>query len=77
MGGVVKKIFKSVNSIFGGTGEFASPPRVPDYEAQRKKAEEEALKKRNSLASQGMGGTVLGGSFGDSGSVKQKKLLGE
>lgn len=78
MGGVVKKVFKSVSKIVGGgSTPKVTVPKVPDYEAERKKAEDEAQKKRSSLASQGMGGTILGGSLGNSTDVKSKKLLGE
>lgn len=81
MGGVAKKIkkaFKSVTKAVGlGGGGSVKMPSVPDYEAERKKAEDEAAKKRNALAGQGMSGTILGGSFGDDEQVKKKKLLGE
>lgn len=77
MGGVVKKVFKSVGALLGGESGRVSVPRLPDYEAQRKKAEEEAQKKRSSLAAQGMGGTVLGGSLAGDDGVRRKKLLGE
>ena len=77
MGGAVKKVFKSVKKILGGGSQKVSVPKAPDYEAERKRAEDEAQKKRGQLASQGMGGTVLGGSFGEDGGVTKKKLLGE
>lgn len=77
MGGVVKKVVKSISKVLGGGSEKVSVPKVPDYEAERRKAEDEALKKRGQLAGQGMGGTVLGGSYGEGSGVTTKKLLGE
>lgn len=77
VGGVVKKVVKSVKKVLGGGSAKVPVPQMPDYEAQRKKAEEEALKKRGRIASLGMAGTVLGGSYGDSAGIKTKKLLGE
>lgn len=75
MGGVSK----AINKIFGGGSAKVSVPEVtvPDYEAERQKAEEEALQNRNRLRAKGMSGTILGGSLGDAGSVRKKKLLGE
>ena len=76
MGGVVK----AISSIFGGgesTPKAEPAPVVPDYEGERKKAEEEALRKRSALADKGMSGAILGGSAGDESGVKKKKLLGE
>lgn len=75
MGGA-KKIFKSVGKLFGG-GSTPSAPQVPDYEAERKRAEDEAVRKRGQLADKGMSGTILGGSYGDDENLKKKKLLGE
>lgn len=72
MGGASKVIKK----IFGG-GSSTPKVKVPDYEAERKKAEDEALQSRNRLRAKGMGGTILGGSLGDSGGIQKKKLLGE
>ena len=72
MGGVAKALFGG-----GSKPDMPKAPEVPDYEAQRKKAEEEALKKRNALANQGMSGAILGGSLGDNEQLKKKKLLGE
>lgn len=77
MGGVVKKVVKSVKKVLVGGSAKVSVPMPPDYEAERKKVEEEAQKKRGHLAAQGMGGTVLGGSYGDNAGVKTKRLLGE
>ena len=78
MGGVVRSVVRSISRVLGGGGsEKVSVPKLPDYEAERKKAEEEAQRKRSHLAAQGMGGTVLGGSYGDGGNVSTKKLLGE
>ena len=76
MGGVAK----AISSIFGGGASTPSAPpapKVPDYEGERKKAEEDAQKKRAALADKGMSGAILGGSVGDEGGVKKKKLLGE
>ncbi len=71
MGGVAK--------IFSGGSVPKAPPApvVPDYEGERKKAEEDAYKKRAALADKGMSGAILGGSVGDESGVKKKKLLGE
>lgn len=63
-------------NLLGGGGEVKSPD-LPDYEAERKKAEEEAQKKRNQLAALGMSGTILGGATGDDTKLAKKKLLGE
>ena len=76
MGGVGK----AVSSIFGGAPsmpKMPDPPKVPDYEGERKKAEIDAQKKRSALADKGMSGAILGGDVGDEGGVKKKKLLGE
>lgn len=73
MGGVVKKVAK----VVGIGGDTPSAPKVPDYEAERKKAEAAAQSEKNRLAGLGMNGTVLGGALGDDESVKKKKLLGE
>ena len=75
-GGVSKE---SNSLIGGGSGKTAAVkvPETPNYEAERKKAEEEATKKRSALAGKGMAGTILGGSFGDDSNVNKKKLLGE
>lgn len=78
MGGVTKKISK----IFGGGGatvKISAPevPDTPDYEAERKAAEEEALRNRSRLKALGMGGTILGGTLGDDSGLRRKKLLGE
>ena len=75
MGGVVK----AVSKIFGGGGSVKMPamPEVPDYEGQRKAAEEEAQKKANARRAMGMSGTILGGALGDDNNVRRKKLLGE
>jgi hypothetical protein len=70
MGGIV-------SAIFGGGQKTPSAPVVPDYEAERKKAEDAALQKRAALADKGMSGAILGGSSGDETGVKKKKLLGE
>lgn len=75
MGGA-KKIFKSIGKLLGG-GESVKVPKAPDYEAERQKAEEEALRKRGQLAGKGMSGTVLGGGYGSEANVAKKKLLGE
>lgn len=72
MGGVSKTISK----IFGVDSKV-SVPKVPDYEAERKKAEEEALRNRSRLKGLGMAGTILGGSLGEDNQVTKKKLLGE
>ena len=72
MGGVVK----AVSSMFGGGDKPKAAPVMPDYEAERKKAEEVAQNKRAALASKGMSGTILGGSTDDE-NVKKKKLLGQ
>jgi len=72
MGGVTKAISK----IFGGGSSSVPKITVPDYEAERKKAEEEALN-RNRLRAKGMSGTILGGSLGGSEGLQKKKLLGE
>lgn len=77
MGGVVKKMFKSVTRAVLNTPGKVSMPKVPDYEAERKKAEDAAHRKRNYLAVEGMGGTVLGGSYDRGGELKTKKLFGE
>lgn len=71
MGGVAK----AVNKVFGGGS--VSVPKTPDVEAERKKAEEEALRKRVGLVSKGMSGTIMGGSVGAKDDVSKKKLLGE
>ena len=73
MGGVTKAISK----IFGGGSSSVPKITVPDYEAERKKAEEEALLNRNRLRAKGMSGTILGGSLGGSEGLQKKKLLGE
>ena len=75
MGGVAQ----AISSLFGGGSQPKAPPApvVPDYEAERKKAEDEAQQKRSALADKGMSGAILGGSLGDEGGVKKKKLLGE
>jgi hypothetical protein len=70
MGGVVE-------AIFGGGQSSPKAPEVPDYEGERRKAEEAAQKKRAALADKGMSGAILGGSAGDETGVKKKKLLGE
>lgn len=72
MGGVVE----TINKVFGGGGTITIP-KTPDVEEERKKAEEEAIRKRASLADQGMSGTILGGGKGDDAAVSKKKLLGE
>jgi hypothetical protein len=66
-----------ISGLFGGGPKTSKPPEVPDYEAERKKAEKEAEKKRAALADKGMSGAILGGSAGDETTVKKKKLLGE
>lgn len=76
MGGVAKGLSKISGKIFGNTSS-AKVPETPDLEAERKKAEEEAIRKRAALADKGMSGTVLGGSYGDDAGVTRKKLLGE
>ena len=75
MGGITK----AISSFFGGGESSKAPaaPKVPDYEGERRKAEAEAQQKRSALADKGMSGAILGGSFGDEGGVKKKKLLGE
>lgn len=72
MGGVSK----TINKVFGGGGTIRVP-KTPDVEEERKKAEEEAVRKRASLADKGMSGTVMGGGKGDDAGVTKKKLLGE
>ncbi|GHV55217.1 hypothetical protein FACS1894206_09370 [Deltaproteobacteria bacterium] len=69
MGGVAK--------LFGGGASVPKAPEVPDYEAEKKKAEEEGLAKRAALKDRGMAGAILGGSLGEDSAVKKKKLLGE
>lgn len=73
------KVVESVVSLFDGGSEAPSyeAPPMPDYEGERKKAEEESLKKRQATAQKGMGSTILGGSTGDNALLGQKKLLGE
>lgn len=71
MGGVAK----TINKITGGGS--AKVPKTPNLEEERKKAEEEAIRKRASLADKGMSGTVMGGGKGDDSTVTKKKLLGE
>jgi hypothetical protein len=73
MGGVAD----FVSGLFGGGAKTPDPPAVPDYEAERKKAEKAAEQKRAALAEKGMSGAILGGSAGDETTVKKKKLLGE
>lgn len=76
MGGVAR----TIRNIFGGA-ESSAPkvvvPEVPNYEEERKKAEEEALRNRNRLKALGMSGTILGGAYGADEGVTRKKLLGE
>lgn len=72
MGGVSK----TINKVFGGSGAM-SVPKTPNVEEERKKAEEEAIRKRASLADKGMSGTIMGGGKGDDARVTKKKLLGE
>lgn len=69
-------VAKTINKVFGGGGKMSVPDAV-DTEAERKKAEDEAIRKRASLADKGMSGTVMGGSKGDDSKVTKKKLLGE
>ncbi len=69
-----KILFPDKKEDSGGGGGSAA---VPDYAAERAKAEAEAQKKRSALAASGMAGAILGGSLGDEGQVKRKKLLGE
>jgi hypothetical protein len=75
MGGVVK----TLGSLIGIGGQTKTPemPKIPDYEETRKKAEEEALKRRAALAGRGMSGAILGGSTGDDSAINKKKLLGQ
>jgi hypothetical protein len=76
MGGAAKM----VQSFFGGgpkMPKMPDPPKVPDYEGQRRAAEEEAHRRRAGLADKGMSGAILGGDIGDEGGVKKKRLLGE
>lgn len=73
MGGVVK----AITGVFGGGTKMPSVPEQPDYEAERKRLEEEATKKRQATAATGMSGTILGGSTGGSDTLGKKKLLGE
>ena len=73
MGGVTK----SISKLLGTEPAKVSVPEVPNYEDERKKAEDEALRTRSRLKGLGMQGTILGGSVGDDNSVKKKKLLGE
>lgn len=73
MGGVSKKISK----IFGGGKTSVPKVEVPDYEAARRQAEEDALLGRSRLRAKGMGGTILGGSLGGEGGLQKKRLLGE
>jgi hypothetical protein len=76
MGGAVKKITKAIG-ISGGGGGSVKIPALPDYTAEREKAEAEALKNRSRLKAAGMSGTIAGGSLGDESAVQRKKLLGE
>lgn len=72
MGGVSK----AINKVFGGQSPV-SVPDTPNAEEAYKRAEEEAIRKRAALADKGMGGTILGGQYGDASGVTKKKLLGE
>ncbi|MCC8194344.1 MAG: hypothetical protein LIP28_06840 [Deltaproteobacteria bacterium] len=76
MGGVSKVLSKAPGKLFGQVSGV-KVPETPDLEKEREKAEEAAIRKRAALADKGMSGTVLGGSYGDDGNVKRKKLLGE
>ena len=76
--GILKMVFDPLNlsGLFTEkTKTSFSAPALPDFEAERRKAEETALKKRQAAAEQGMSGSILGGAVGDE--VKKKKLLGE
>ena len=72
MGGVSKFVSKALGGQPG-----AKVPKTPDLEAERKKAEEAAIRKRAAFADKGMSGTMLGGSYGDDAALQRKKLLGE
>jgi len=76
MGGVVKTVAKAVGKVFGEETRV-KVPQTPDLEKLHKEAEEAAFRKRAALADKGMGGTILGGSYGADSGVKRKKLLGE
>ncbi len=76
MGGIGKALSSVTGKIFGNTSSV-KVPKTPDLEAERKKAEEEAYRKRAALADKGMSGTMLGGSYGNDAGVTRKKLLGE
>lgn len=71
----------AIGKLFGGGKQKAVQvvqqelPKTIDYEAERKSAEEDALRRKQQAAGKGMSGTMLGGSEGES--LSKKKLLGE
>ena len=50
---------------------------MPDYAAERQKAEAEALRRRQATGIKGMEETMLGGGSGPAAGAKKKRLLGE
>lgn len=72
----LKDLGDAGKNILGGGGEVKTAD-APDYEAEKKRAEEEAQKRRSQLAALGMSGTILGGSVGDDSKLAKKRLLGE
>lgn len=77
MGGAMKAIGKMFGMGSAPVVAAQPAPEVPDYEAERRKAEEDAQKKRNAELAGGLGRTVLGGSLGEEARLNKKRLLGE